>query len=481
MRSRLVYVGIGLVAITFVAIFLVVSKSTYATGFPLDDAWIHQTFARNLAERGEWAFNPGQPAAGSTSPFWTVLLSIGFWLKIPTFTWTISLGVLILALTGSRTYIWFKTRKTISWSIALSILVIGEWHLVWAAASGMETLLQAFLCLVVLLELLDPKPRWILVGVLTGLSLWTRPDGLTLLGPILVAFVVYWKTSDTRREISRFILPFLLLLVGYLWFNYSISGSVWPNTLFAKQMEYQEPGNLVLRYFRLWQAPLAGIGMVVLPGFLYGIYHSIKKKDYLRIAIILWILGFVGLYALRLPVLYQHGRYVMPILAIYLVFSLDSLGKVDFSIFPKPIQFVITRTYTASVILVALIFLWLGASAYAMDVAIIQTEMVEPAKWIAQNTPSGSLIAAHDIGALGYFGNREILDLAGLIDPVVIPIIRNQEKLSDYIQARHANYLMIFPDWYQPPLPIQTLEVYRSLGKFAIQSGGGNMAIYLIE
>ena len=37
-------------------------------GFPLDDAWIHQVYARNLATTGVWAFVPGQTSAGSTSP-----------------------------------------------------------------------------------------------------------------------------------------------------------------------------------------------------------------------------------------------------------------------------------------------------------------------------------------------------------------------------------------------------------------------------
>ena len=46
-----------------------------ARGFPLDDAWIHQVYARNLGTRGEFAFFPGEPSAGSTSPFCTVHLT----------------------------------------------------------------------------------------------------------------------------------------------------------------------------------------------------------------------------------------------------------------------------------------------------------------------------------------------------------------------------------------------------------------------
>jgi len=44
--------------------------------FPLDDAWIHLTFARNLARFGDWAYFPGDPVTtGSTSPLFTLLES----------------------------------------------------------------------------------------------------------------------------------------------------------------------------------------------------------------------------------------------------------------------------------------------------------------------------------------------------------------------------------------------------------------------
>ena len=43
-------------------------------GFPLDDSWIHQDFARTLATTGRFAFQPGRGGAGATSPLWVVLL-----------------------------------------------------------------------------------------------------------------------------------------------------------------------------------------------------------------------------------------------------------------------------------------------------------------------------------------------------------------------------------------------------------------------
>jgi len=58
-------------------IYLGFSFKFFGIGFPLDDSWIHQTYARNLVEYGDWFFIPGVSSAGSTSPFWTLLLTPG--------------------------------------------------------------------------------------------------------------------------------------------------------------------------------------------------------------------------------------------------------------------------------------------------------------------------------------------------------------------------------------------------------------------
>ncbi len=73
MRKLLVY---GLLAGFIVSIYVGVAASRGHSGYPLDDAWIHQTYARNWAETGQLAYVVGLPSAGSTAPLWTLLLSI---------------------------------------------------------------------------------------------------------------------------------------------------------------------------------------------------------------------------------------------------------------------------------------------------------------------------------------------------------------------------------------------------------------------
>src|ERR671924_1039771 len=92
------WVVIATTALVAVLFYLIVSARIYRLGFPLDDAWIHLTYARNIAEHGEWSFRAGERSAGSTSPLWTALLSLGFLLNLAPYVWTYLLGWAVLTL-----------------------------------------------------------------------------------------------------------------------------------------------------------------------------------------------------------------------------------------------------------------------------------------------------------------------------------------------------------------------------------------------
>jgi hypothetical protein len=103
--------------------------------------------------------------------------------------------------------------------------------------------------------------------------------------------------------------------------------------------------------------------------------------------------------------------------------------------------------------------------------------MVATARWVEQNTPPGARIAAHDIGALGYFGQRDLLDLAGLVSPDVIPFIRDEARLRQWLTDAGADYLVTFPDWYTD-LPRGAPLVFQTTAPFSPRAGGTNMAVY---
>src|SRR5512142_2429273 len=142
--------------------YLIASSRLVGIGFPLDDAWIHQTYARNLGQTGQWTFVSGQPSAGSTAPLWTLVAAAGYALHLDGIAWIYAVGIILLAvsalLAGELTAVLFPSSGLVPLFVALFCAV--EWHLGWAAVSGMETLLFIALELAVLLLVCRPQlPR----------------------------------------------------------------------------------------------------------------------------------------------------------------------------------------------------------------------------------------------------------------------------------------------------------------------------------
>jgi hypothetical protein len=503
---------LGLAALFSLGIYLLFSALTYHLGFPLDDAWIHQTYARNLVEFGEWSFIPGQASAGSTAPLWSVMLALGHLLRLGPYVWTFFVGWLTLWAISIVGYHGFRilSPEHANWAFWAALGFALEWHLVWAAASGMETLLFALAILIALFWLagimrrenenpdpiqgIAPDPvfqssslptfrfsrSWLGLGALAGLSIWLRPDGITLLGPVglvLLAGPEIWR--DKLRLALIFALGFLTLAAPYLLFNRALAGSWWPNTFYAKQAEYA-----ILRLSPFWRRylgelilPLVGAGALLIPGFVFALYRAIRYRAWSILAAGLWFLGYIGIYAWRLPVTYQHGRYVIPAMPVF--FLIGILGTAELLKLDAQVawQRVISRTWIAALGVVLGLFWIIGARTYASDVAIIESEMVDTAQWVAQNTPPHALIAAHDIGAQGYFGQRDLLDLAGLVSPEVIPFIRDEMALERYLDAQNADYLVTFPDWY-PLLSSKGERIFQTHGRFSPALGGENMSVY---
>ena len=441
--------------------------------------------ARNLAESGVWAFIPGTPSAGSTSPLWSAILAVGDLAGLGPYVWTFVLGWMALwaiGLLGSAMFEQLCPERA-AWGVWVGVFLALEWHLAWYAGSGMETLLYGVVVLATLLVVLragsDGK-AWLGAGSLIGLITWLRPDGITLLGPVV--FVLAMGKRGWRGKVSgmAWVLGgFMALFLPYLGFNRWIAGAWWPNTLYAKQAEYAELRQLPFMW-RLWREsilPLEGPGMALLPGFLVVMVEGIRARRWTWVAVVLWVCGTVGLYAWRLPVNYQNGRYVVPMMPVFFVLGLAGMLGSGWFWKPGRWSWVVRIGWTWVLILVTVGTWIIGARAYGQDVALIEEEMVTTAEWLAVHTPGDALIGVHDIGAVGYFSQREVIDLAGLISPEVIPFIRDQEKLAALLDEKRANYLVTFPGWY-PDLSRQGELVYQTSGRVSRSRGGENMAVY---
>jgi hypothetical protein len=435
--------------------FILIGYQQYSPGFPLDDSWIHQTYARNLALSGRWEYVLNETSAGSTSPLWTFLLSIGYLLKIKEpYFWTCFLSISLFVFIVITA--WEIVRKVkpnlMNFTLIAGAFIALDWHLLWSTASGMETILFCLLTLLIFQLLIDQNPKWFLTGLLVGTIVWVRPDGITLLGPVLLILLMQSINKQNKKlDWIALFLPIMILLGLYAWFNFKISGKIFPNTFYAKQIEYailiSEP--IFIRVSRMFSVLISGAGIFLVPGFFWSIKNAILSKDKWKFGVILWILGYGMLYAFRLPVIYQHGRYLFPLIPVYMIFGGIGTYELITAIKKwKESKLNISTVMFFSIFICSFVFVFSGEAAFIQDLKIIDQLMVKPALWVRNNTTEDSLIAVHDIGAMGFYSERRIIDLAGLIQTDVIPIIRDEEKLEEYIKNKGADYLVIFKNWY---------------------------------
>lgn len=459
-RSFLLLFLLSLAAVSLYGLTAFLQNGTL--GLPLDDAWIHQVYARNLGTRLEFAFFPGEPSTGSTSPLWAFLLAVGYALRLAPWWWAMGLGVVLLAGAGwmaGRAASHLTTNARVArWFVPLFLVL--EWHMVWAAASGMEILLFIFLALLFVERYWSGAPVWLL-GVIAGLLTLTRPEGIVLAALIAVGLALDAWSADKAKggaavapkplapviSLGIYFAVIALVLAPYLWFNYRTNGALLPNTFYAKSAEYAsltEQGNLVTRWLNLYRQPLTGAQLLLAPGLLFLLYELLKARRWAVLVPAAWLAALPALYAWRLPVDYQFGRYMMPIIPWLVLFGVVGTA----ALLPKLRARAIRRAWAVALVVLLGLFLLLGANAYAQAVGIVNCEMVAAARWTREHVPPGALIAAHDIGAQGYFDSHPILDLAGLVSPEVIPFLRDEPRLDAWMRERGARYAVFFPTWY---------------------------------
>lgn len=479
-------------------------------GFPLDDSWIHQVYARNLVRHGEWAYISGQPSAASSGPLYTALLSIGYLFGLAPFVWAHFLGIISLWVAGSVSVrLAERLFPNMKWvGPGTGILIVLSWHLVWSAASGMETMLFMMLTLLVIqrfwheLDIPQNEPavvfrHGIIIGLLGGLLYLTRPEGLALVGfggLIILACRIHPDFRTFAIWAGGIALGGAVIAVPYILINLSLIGEPLPSTVRAK-IAYNASFREKSIGYRIWSMTLvlfAGAQLVWLPGIIAGVIWVARQKfetsaplskKWLYLLPLIWGVFHHVMYILVMPVYHHHGRYVLPVLPAVLLYAVGGmLWIVQWGRNTAPKR-VLTRTLALSAAFAVPGFWWIGGQAYGTDVRLINTEMVKTSKWVEINIPPEDMFAVHDIGALGYFAPREhVFDIAGLVSPEVVPIIMQREKTMQMMCEEGAKWMMVLttqnPAEDDDP---RTELVYITNSPYLKEAAGDNMKVYRLH
>ncbi|UCC81009.1 MAG: glycosyltransferase family 39 protein, partial [Candidatus Zixiibacteriota bacterium] len=332
----------------FCAIYLWRMNLMTYPGFPLDDSWIHQVFARNIAGGHGFSFNPGVPIAGATAPLWTLLL-VPAWLLLGPITGGIASGMFAQWLALLAIYkLTEQLTNDRSLAFLASVLSALCWPVVWGALSGMEIGLYSALSLWGLYfyfksSSLDDRYSY-LSYFLFALAFLARPECGILLAAAFIHDLYTWIKSGYKKNIHWLIKLFIIavIILPYFSFNFKTSGTFFPRTfsykvqdqgLLASISEVNPKGIikaltiLPLHYSRLILYSLIKLNPVLLCAVLAGIVWVMKrasgdfsKRLFLILIVVLYI-PILGSVAPAASPDYQNYRYITNLLPLFVTLS----------------------------------------------------------------------------------------------------------------------------------------------------------------
>ncbi len=463
-------------------------------GFPLDDPWIHLTFAKNFSKYFSFSYYKNEiVTAGSTSPIYTFLLSVAFFITQNEFIMSYFFGILFLILSA----VFFYKLSTLDfgkeniYALFVTAILISDKWLNFISGSGMETTMYIFI--LVSTTYFYKKRLTIPFAVFLGLILWTRPDGVAFIAAIFIDYLIQIKLSKSNKEIVLFdkkslikILIISGIIVGiYFIMNLLLSGSLFPNTYNAK-LTYYTPEfrsrSSFLKY-EVWEYFTTGFYLIIMIGFLLNflfIFRDIFNKKYNQtIFYTLFILIFIFIYYYKLPYAHRFGRYLMPIIPFFILtafLSYRELTKIIGNYFKaRKIAIGFFLILSAITLIYSIANYLENRKTYAEQCKYINDRQVAAALWIKNNTNENDLIATHDVGAIGYYSERKIIDVAGLITPELITKLHEKDYnkyMMNYLTEKGVSYLAFLREWYRvtnsnplfstaDSLPPEVMEVFK--------------------
>jgi hypothetical protein len=407
---------------------------------PLDDAYIHLQYARQLAAGQPYVYNPGlPPTSGATSFLYPYLLAPAALfgaVDLQWGLWALVIGAVALALGGWLIYQAALALGVGFWPAALTALAYtASGAALWHAMSGMETALAMLAVLLAAYGIAARSDRWTLTGA--GFAAVIRPEWAIVTALALAVLAWRWWGEGLRRSRRWAWLAAPLALVGVQpLVNLLLTGSAVASGNAAKSIFGVVPfdaGQVLARWaeqvVRIWGdlisgslggGPLLYVALPTLALAALGAAALLRRTDTRPLLFLIGGTLLLGTLAIAtLDTAFWHfRRYQMPMFA--LLFLLAAAGTLW-----------VTRRRWAGVALGGVVLAGALASvpgfarAYAVNAGSIDAQPLPMARWLAANTPADAVIAVHDVGMMRFLGGRTTLDLVGLTTPGAADYWRN--------------------------------------------------------
>jgi hypothetical protein len=420
--------------------------------FKPDDFYIYLRFAENLIQRQQLAFNPGEPAYGFTSVLWLTLISFGGAITGSTMLWAKLASLAATAVTPALAALVVTRLSGCRVLAALAGVVVGcnAWLVRWSM-SGLEAGLSAALPLAIVLLALrahDAQRPPVAASVLAGLAPLVRPEmiGLWLLFLMHVLLVGHAPWPKRLRRVAILSVPGLLISGGTLLCLWAQFGRFLPNTAAAKGTMHDPFAAALpaLKRIVMILASTSGceLALACLAVFLWLVRREWRPLTRLRdpngsLLMAAWVVGLIGLYAMQGVSVYT--RYLLMILPLVVVGGLAQLGRwwLRRGVHRGVLVILVVGVVAQNTVL-DLRLIYPATLAYQESEERVNIEL---GTWLRDNTPPQAAVAVPDIGAIGLYSQRRIVDMNGLVTPEVIPY-RREGRVVEYLEQHPPDYII---------------------------------------
>ena len=466
-------------------------------GFPLDDSWIHAQYARTFIEGRPLEYVPGEKSVGSTSQLFDLVWAL-FSGVTGEYVHTIHVVNLLCNSGAAAVLVLLLMHFGIPAFTAGvgSALVFLSFPFSWSSLSGMETALTTLLTVSAVYAHVSLRHcrgwRGYAAGIVLELAAMSRPENLVLF-PLAEVERLWtrWRTAPAERRrlaLPRFVARTAVwgvCLLPWVATNYAVVGEPFPSTYAAKvgPLGFAESASEELstpisaRLHQGWlfvvdsvRAIWAEANPVLLAlaplGLLACLSTAFRKERVdgygFPLLVFAGSIAATGFVTLSLMFLIQCQRYLLhwiPLLLLYGVIGMHVLalgGARLTASWPRV-------GYAAGIVLVLIanVVYWVTpfdasryrrqADHYVTSVKNINEMQVALGRWFKANTPEDAVIATNDIGAIRFFGERQIVDTVGLIDAEVVRIRRSPGRTKHmlaYLKERGVTHAALFPKWH---------------------------------
>ncbi|MBE0411280.1 MAG: hypothetical protein IBX69_16280 [Anaerolineales bacterium] len=500
----------------FIAAYFLVGFGFLMTMFShwaYDDPFITYRYAHNLADGMGFVYNPNEHVLSTTTPLFTIVLASlnWLWLDLPSIANLIGVVSLLVA----AIFLWDLSGSMKAPMVGWAGLLLYPTFPLLVMTLGSETPL--YLAFSLGAFAFYARENYRMTAALTALAVLTRPDG------ILVAFVLgvdylirlfgfqslqennnsrmylrintqlFGQFGVTLQRIVRTIPWYaVVLFIGltlpwfiYAWTNF---GSPIPATMSAKQLqgsmaisEKFAPGLLSIagQYAAHWQYWLQLILSIV------GVIYLIMRAHRWLILIAWMVLYFIGYTILGVSRYFWYYAPLLPGFLVLVGLGIEAItGTARF--------FMSKRSW----------YRWLIPLSIGIVLVLFSAQIVhlyqlkavpdgrypiyrEVGEWLQAHTEPGSLVGTLEVGIIGYYSQREMIDFAGLIYPQVAAQLSphtNYEDAALYVQETFKPDYMVLHEGLFQRLEQTLIEKRCNLARYFVGERHGfasNLSIYV--